>query len=217
MWPADNSARPAAGLHGPLWRLGKSDLSGTDSLQQRVREKVARVMARCAAVDVFVAAQLDFSSTTDDVESIYSDLQLFARALHAVGDSAAGGDGAGPSELGQLIEMTGRLLESERYLSHQVNQWLLHLQSRRGAEPSFALFPHPGRGLARLDPARAGPRPPEAGAGARARAAPRGQRRHPAGPAPAGDLEAGRRPGARRRARPLAGLLRPGRHRTAAG
>lgn len=138
VWPVESAARPAAGLVGHL--AAKSDLSGTESLQQRVREKVARVMARCAAVDVFVAAQLDFSSTTDDVESIYSDLQLFARALAAVGDSAAGGEGAGPSELGQLIDMTGRLLESEKYLSHQVNQWLLHLQSRRGAEPSFGLF-----------------------------------------------------------------------------
>src|SRR5262245_22032254 len=105
VWPAENSARPAAAPSPAGFQTG--DLPGTDSLQQRVREKVARVMARCAAVDVFVAAQLDFSSTTDDVESIYSDLQLFARALHAVGDSCAGGEGAGPSELGQLIEMTG--------------------------------------------------------------------------------------------------------------
>lgn len=139
VWPAEKSG-PASAMSGPLTGGRRSDLAGTDSLQQRVREKVARVMARCAAVDVFVAAQLDFSSTTDDVESIYSDLQLFARALHAVGESSAKGDGAGPSELGQLIEITGRLLESEKYLSHQVNQWLLHLQSRRGAEPSFGLF-----------------------------------------------------------------------------
>lgn len=139
VWPAEKST-PAAGLSGPLAGGRRSDLAGTESLYQRVREKVARVMARCAAVDVFVAAQLDFSSTTDDVESIYSDLQLFARALHAVAESSAKGDGASPSELGQLIEITGRLLESEKYLSHQVHQWLLHLQSRRGAEPSFSLF-----------------------------------------------------------------------------
>lgn len=143
VWPAEKSAGPVAGLAASLASPARSDLSGTDSLQQRVREKVARVMARCAAVDVFVAAQLDFSSTTDDVESIYSDLQLFARAIHAVGETSHTGDGAsgpGASELGQLIEITGRLLESEKYLSHQVNQWLLHLQSRRGAEPSFGLF-----------------------------------------------------------------------------
>lgn len=142
VWPAERSSS-ASGLPGGTLPGGRrSDLAGTDSLHQRVREKVARVMARCAAVDVFVAAQLDFSSTTDDVESIYSDLQLFARALHTVGESSlkGNGTGAGASELGQLIEITGRLLESEKYLSHQVNQWLLHLQSRRGAEPSFGLF-----------------------------------------------------------------------------
>lgn len=143
VWPAEKSAGQAAGLAASLASPARSDLSGTDSLQQRVRDKVARVMARCAAVDVFVAAQLDFSSTTDDVESIYSDLQLFARAIHAASETSAAGDGSsglGASELGQLIEITGRLLESEKYLSHQVNQWLLHLQSRRGAEPSFGLF-----------------------------------------------------------------------------
>jgi hypothetical protein len=141
VWPAEKSAGPVAGLTASLAVSARSDLSGTDSLQQRVRDKVARVMARCAAVDVFVAAQLDFSSTTDDVESIYSDLQLFARAIHAVGEKAAGNAGGpGASDLSHLIEITGRLLESEKYLSHQVNQWLLHLQSRRGAEPSFGLF-----------------------------------------------------------------------------
>ena len=139
VWPAEPT-RPAVGGMTLPAGFAKSDLSGTESLQQRVRDKVARVMARCAAVDVFVAAQLDFSSTTDDVESIYSDLQLFARALAAVGDAAAGGEGASASELSQLIEITGRLLESEKYLYHQVHQWLLHLQSRRGVEPSFGLF-----------------------------------------------------------------------------
>ncbi len=139
MWPAEKSERPGQGHASPT--ALSNELSGTASLHQRVREKVARVMARCAEVDVFVAAQLDFSSTTDDVESIYSDLQLFARALQVVGDAAKTNDGAAAvSELAQLVDITSRLLESEKYLSHQVSQWLLHLQSRRGAEPSFALF-----------------------------------------------------------------------------
>lgn len=140
VWPAEPAAAGGGGLSASEGPSRKSDLSGTESLHLRVRDKVARVMARCAAVDVFVAAQLDFSSTTDDIESIYSDLQLFARALHAVVEANEKGEVARASELSQLIEITNRLLESEKFLSHQVQQWLMHLQSRRGAEPSFGLF-----------------------------------------------------------------------------
>lgn len=140
VWPAEEASSAASGLSSSEGPHRKSDLAGTESLHLRVRDKVARVLARCAAVDAFVAAQLDFSSTTDDIESIYSDLQLFARALHAVGEASEKAEGVRTSELSQLIEITSRLLESENFLSHQVQQWLLHLQSRRGSEPSFGLF-----------------------------------------------------------------------------
>ena len=122
---------PASGSEAgwpPLQRL--------DELLVRVRHRVAQVMARCAAVDVFVAAQLDFSSTTDDVEAVYADLQLFCRWHRTAGDEAAGSS----EEARQRVEVCERLIESEARLAHQVNQWLLFLQSQQGADSALRLF-----------------------------------------------------------------------------
>ena len=128
-----------------LRRLAPSDdgasasQASVEALLGRVRQRVAHVMARCASVDVFVAAQLGFSSTTEDVEAVYADLQLFCRWHRAL----LQGDGRGLIENGSLddrLEACERLIESEALLANQVNQWLLFLQSRQGADSALRLF-----------------------------------------------------------------------------
>ncbi|MEM1178194.1 MAG: hypothetical protein AAGM22_07615, partial [Acidobacteriota bacterium] len=115
-------------------------LADVEALLGRVRQRVAHVMARCASVDVFVAAQLGFASTTEDVEAVYADLQKFC-GWHA--EQAHGGDlrRFGDSEaLRERAAVSERLLESESLLANQVNQWLLFLQSRQGTDSALRLF-----------------------------------------------------------------------------
>ncbi|MEM8996145.1 MAG: hypothetical protein AAGF23_15265 [Acidobacteriota bacterium] len=132
--PADGAASPRALPHlgGDRHAVSPSDV---EALLGRVRQRVAHVMARCASVDVFVAAQLGFASTTEDVEAVYADLQLFCR-WHGDDLSTLGDTG----QLRERASVCGRLIESEALLANQVNQWLLFLQSREGADSALRLF-----------------------------------------------------------------------------
>ena len=124
---------PSVGLAGLPDRLE------VDALFDRARDRVSWIMSRCASVDVFVAAQLDIASITDDVESVYADLQLFCRWLSRV-DEPEIEAGAGEDYFGRLRYVTHRLIDAEQLLSHQVNQWLQVLESRQGADSSLRLF-----------------------------------------------------------------------------
>ncbi|MCG8462925.1 MAG: hypothetical protein MI919_42110 [Holophagales bacterium] len=110
-----------------------------ERLLERVRARVALIMSRCNSVDVFVAAQLDFSSTTDDVEAVYADLQLFCRWFSRLGDPEIR-SGAPQGYFERARFAAGRLVDAEHLLSQQVQQWLGTLRSRKGADSALRLF-----------------------------------------------------------------------------
>ncbi|MEM8931756.1 MAG: hypothetical protein AAGE94_11320 [Acidobacteriota bacterium] len=141
-----DDAVPHAGILAALERLAPSiagtelpDRDDVEDLFDRVRERVAWIMSRCASVDVFVAAQLDVAAITDDVEAVYADLQVFCRWLSPVADPEVE-PGAGDDYFPRLRYVAHRLIDAEQLLAHQVNQWLLFLQSRQGSDPSLRLF-----------------------------------------------------------------------------
>lgn len=125
-----------------LARSGSSELPSREDVGKllgRVRNRVAQIMSRCAAVDVFVAAQLDFSSTTDDVEAVYADLQLYHRWLDRLDDPAA----RPPATEGYFEYLhfaVRRLIDAEQLLAHQLHQWLLQLRARQGTDSALRLF-----------------------------------------------------------------------------
>lgn len=121
-------------------RVAVPERQELEELLARVRNRVAQVLSRCAAVDVFVAAQLDFSATTDDVESVYADLQLFCRRVARLERERPDESALAQSHVELLHFVVRRLIDAEHLLAHQVDQWLLHLLSRQAADSALRLF-----------------------------------------------------------------------------
>ncbi|MEM9595241.1 MAG: hypothetical protein AAGD06_13295 [Acidobacteriota bacterium] len=122
------------------WRDGELPTrDDVEKLTERAEDRVQRIMTRCAKVDVFVAAQMEVTSTTDDVEAVYADFQQFCRWFAYLDDPRV--RRGRPTEYFESLGRAGRrLVQAETLLARQLQQWLVFLRSRQGADSALRLF-----------------------------------------------------------------------------
>ncbi|MEM6793444.1 MAG: hypothetical protein AAF725_05650 [Acidobacteriota bacterium] len=132
--PVETSARASREAE----HLGSEAGGGIDELVRRVTQRVERIHGRCARVDIFTAAQLEFASTTDDVKTIYADIQLFVGRHRAPGGLSAAATG---DRLARSLRACRKLTESEAQVAAHMRQWMLLMNGiPEGGAPAQQLF-----------------------------------------------------------------------------